>query len=726
MLDSRSLLFGRWPRFIARHPWQVLLGALLFLAVLGGSADVAGGRFADEFKIPGTEAQRALDLLQSRFPQAAGDAATIVIKAPAGIRAASTRERVNALLPQLRALPHVLSVDSPYTMPGDIAQSGTLAQFSVQYDTQAVKLSKATLNTLTDLRKRVSTPPAFQVEIGGQVGSAADVPNLGSAEVYGGLAAIVVLMVAFGSVIAMGLPMVSASLGLAAGSFTIMLLANVLTLSSFTQDFTVMIGLGVGIDYALLIVTRFRTELHHGRAVPDAVAIAMATAGRTVVFSGAAVAVAILGLAMFGIPFLAYLGIAAALTVAFAVAVANTVLPALLALVGARVDALHLPGIDIIERDGGGARRLAGLSRRWPIPVAIVAIAAVAAFGVPFFSIDLGSSDAGSNPTYLTTRRAYDLIAQGFGPGTNGPILLATAINAPSALGAVEQLPQRLRTIPGVAAIMPTVFNPSKTAATIVVIPTTSPQSDATKTLIHQLKDRLPAALGGADATVHVGGATATFIDVGSKISSDMLLFFTVVIALGFLILMAVFRSLLIPLIAALMNILSIGVALGVLVAVFQWGWFDGLIGVSRTGPIESFLPVALFSILFGLSMDYQVFLVSRMHEEHLNGRHNAKAVENGLALTTRLIVAAALIMGSVFISFSFGDLRTIKEVGLGLGAAILVDALVIRLFVVPSLLQLLGEKSWWFPRWLDRLVPNISLEGSAAGVVSITEVLDL
>jgi RND superfamily putative drug exporter len=336
--------------------------------------------------------------------------------------------------------------------------------------------------------------------------------------------------------------------------------------------------------------------------------------------------------------------------------------------------------------------------------------------------MDLGSSDAGSNPTYLTTRRAYDLIAQGFGPGTNGPILLAVAINKPSALGSVENLPQRLRSLPGVAAILPAVLNRSNTAATIVLIPTTSPQSDATKTLITRIRDRLPAALGGADATAYVGGATATYIDVGNKISSDMPLFFTVVIVLGFLILMSVFRSLLVPLIAALMNVLSIGVALGVLVAVFQWGWFDGLIGVSRTGPIESFLPMMLFAILFGLSTDYQVFLVGRMHEEHLHGRRNAEAVENGLALTTRLIVAAALIMGSVFISFAFGDLRQLKEVGLGLGVAILVDALVIRLFVVPSLFQILGEKTWWFPRWLDRLVPNISLEGSILSVVPSSE----
>jgi RND superfamily putative drug exporter len=365
-----------------------------------------------------------------------------------------------------------------------------------------------------------------------------------------------------------------------------------------------------------------------------------------------------------------------------------------------------------MEREGGLARQLAHLSRRSPIAVALAALALVVLIAVPFLNLDLGSSDAGSNPTSMTTRRAYDLIAQGFGPGVSGPIILATAINQPSALNAVELLPQRLRAVPGVAAITPAQLNPARTAATIVVIPSTSPQSDATKALIQRLKDRLPAALGGADATVYVGGPTATFVDVGNKISSALPLFFAVVIALGFLILMAVFRSIAIPLIAAVMNMLSIGAALGVLVAVFQWGWLGTVFGVSRTGPIESFMPIFLFAVLFGLSMDYQVFLVSRIQEEHLHGRRNPDAVEHGLSLTTRLIGAAALIMGAVFVSFAFGDQRVIKEFGIGLGSAILIDAFVIRLFLVPALLQLFGEANWWFPRWLDRLVPNVSIEG--------------
>ncbi len=712
MVQSRSLLFGRWPRFIARHPWRVLLGAILLLIVLGGVSTAANGKFADQFSIPGTEAQQAQDLLQSRFPQAAGDSTTVVIKAPAGIRTPAIHARVDEVLRELRALPDVVSVSSPYSVPGDIAPGGTLAQFTVQYDKQASKLSTASLDALTHLQQRVSAPPAFQVELGGQVASAADQPSLGNSELYGILAAVVVLLVAFGSVVAMGLPVVTALIGVMAGTFTVMLLATFLKMPSFTQAFTLMIGLGVGIDYALLIVTRFRTELHRGLTVSDAVEVAIATAGRTVLFAGAAVVAANLGLWLIGIPFVAYVGTAAAVVVAFAVVVANSILPAILTLVGTRIDALHVPGVSIVERENGLARRLGRLSRRSPKLVAVAAAGLVVLIAVPFFSLNLGSSDAGSSPTSMTTRRAYDLIAEGFGPGVNGPIILAVAINQPSAIGAVEQLPQRLRATPGVASIAPAQFNPAKTAATIVIIPTTSPQSDATKALVQRLKDSIPSALGGADATVYVGGPTATFVDVGNKISSALPLFFAVVIVFGFLILMAVFRSILIPLIAAAMNILSVGAALGVLVAVFQWGWLGTLIGVSRTGPVESFMPIFLFAVLFGLSMDYQVFLVSRIQEEHLHGRRNADAVENGLSLTTRLIGAAALIMGAVFLSFALGDQRVIKEFGLGLGVAVFIDAFVIRLFLVPALMQLFGEANWWFPRWLDRIVPNVSIEG--------------
>jgi len=341
-----------------------------------------------------------------------------------------------------------------------------------------------------------------------------------------------------------------------------------------------------------------------------------------------------------------------------------------------------------------------------------VTAALVLVFAIPLLRIDLGSSDSGANPPSSTTRRAYDLVTDGFGPGSNGPILIAAEINDPSAIPAVQGLPNRLSKVAGVARVSPAQFNQDKSAATIVVIPTTSPQAKATKDLIHRLRTDAPAALDGAPAKVYLGGATATFIDVGDKIASRLPLFLGSVIGLSFLLLMAVFRSVLIPLKAAAMNLLSVGAALGVLVAVFQWGWFGGLFGVSRTGPIESFLPMMLFAILFGLSMDYEVFLVSRIQEEHLHGRANGEAVERGVSLTMRMISAAAAIMCSVFVSFALGDQRVIKEFGVGLAAAIFIDAFAIRLFLVPSLMQLFGEANWWFPRWLDRAIPNISIEG--------------
>jgi RND superfamily putative drug exporter len=356
------------------------------------------------------------------------------------------------------------------------------------------------------------------------------------------------------------------------------------------------------------------------------------------------------------------------------------------------------------------------LTRRAPVPIALAAAALVAVVALPLFSMDLGSSDAGSDPATSTTRRAYDLLTEGFGAGVNGTIILAIAIDNPSAVGAVSQLPSKLRVIAGVASVAPAYFNQDKTAATISVIATTSPQADATKSLIARLREQAPRALAGAPATVYVGGATATFIDLGDKISSRLLLFFAVVIGLGFLILMAVFRSIVIPLTAAVMNLLSVGAALGVMVAVFQWGWLAGVFGVTRTGPIESFLPMFLFAILFGLSMDYEVFLVSRIHEEHQNGQRNADAVENGVTHTARLIAAAGAIMSAVFISFAFGDLRVIKEFGIGLASAIAIDAFVVRLFLVPSLMQLFGEWNWWFPAWLDRLVPRLSVDGESTG----------
>jgi putative drug exporter of the RND superfamily len=713
MPPTRSLIYDRWPRFIARHPWRVLLGALLFLVVLGGVSTASGGKFVDSFSVPGTEAQQAVDLLQSRFPQRSGDSATVVIKAPAGIRTAAVHGRIDGLIAQLRQLPQVVAVSSPYTAPGSISRDGTIAQISVQYAKQADALAKSSPLALKTWQEHASAAPAFQVEVGGQVILAADQGNTGSSELYGVLAAIVILLVVFGSVVAMGLPIVTAISGLIAGFLSITILAAFVNLPSFTTAFAAMMGLGVGIDYALLIVTRFRQSLHAGLTTDDAVVATAGTAGRTVVFAGATVVVAMLGLWTVGIPFTSYLGTAAAIIVVFAVVVANTVLPAILALLGSRVDSLHIPGLGgAPHADRGVGPKLARVTRRAPLPIVIAATALVVAIALPFFQINLGSADAGSNPTSTTTRRAYDLLSEGFGAGYNGAIILAVAVNNPSAISTVTQLPNQLRSVTGVAGVSPAIFNSDRTAATIAITAKTSPQDAATSDLIHRLRAVGPPALHGADARIYVGGSTATIIDLDNKIASRLPIFFLAVIGLGFLILMAVFRSVIIPITAALMNLLSIGASLGILVAVFQWGWFGSLIGVGKTGPVEAFLPMMLFAILFGLSMDYEVFLVTRIQEEHLHGYANSDAIDRGLSLSMRLITAAAAIMCSVFLSFAFGDQRVIKEFGIGLASAIFIDAAVIRLFLIPSLMHLIGEANWWFPRWLDRIVPNISIEG--------------
>jgi RND superfamily putative drug exporter len=387
--------------------------------------------------------------------------------------------------------------------------------------------------------------------------------------------------------------------------------------------------------------------------------------------------------------------------------------PAILRLVGRHIDRWHVPGVGAVSSEGtsGLGYQLSRLIQRAPVLTLILALGLLLTLALPVLRIQLGSSDSGNNPTSFTSRRAYDLLSQGFGPGFNGVVLVAVEVDNPAALPSVQALPAELTKLKGVAAVAPVQFNADKTAATIPVVPATSPQAAATNELVHTLRDTVSQDLHGSGAKAYVGGSTAAFIDIGDRIASRLPIFFAAVIGLSFLLLMAVFRSVLVPLKAALMNLLAIGAAYGVLVAIFQWGWFGSVIGV-RPGPIESFLPMFLFAILFGLSMDYEVFLVSRIREEYLATRDSADSVSRGLSLTTRLITAAAAIMVAVFISFAFGDNRVIKEFGIGLATAIFLDATLVRLVLVPAFMQLAGDWNWWFPRWLDRIVPKISIEG--------------
>ncbi len=710
-----SLLLDRWPRFAARRPWWVLGGALAVVIAIMFVWREFRGSYSDQFSLPHSESQQARDLLKARFPAAAGDTATVAVRAPAGLSDPDVQARVSTFVSDLKTLPDVTNATSPYGQPGTISADGTIARISVQYDQTSLEITRSSVQALAGLRSRISTPD-FQVEIGGSIIRKIERPSLGNAEFFGVAAAVVILLIAFGSVVAMGLPIVTALLATGVGLLITGVLARFVDLPNFTSEFAAMIGLGVGIDYSLLIVTRFREGIADNMSVEDAIAQAAATAGRSVLFAGVTVVIAMLGLWAVGLPFASWLGTSAAIVVALSVTVALMVQPAILRLVGHRIDRWRLPFMTAAshESQAGFAYRLSRVIQRAPIPTAVVSLSILLTLAIPLLRLQLGSSDAGNNPASFTSRRAYDLLSEGFGPGFNGPILVAVRIDTPDhaeTLAAVDGLPGKIGQITGVASVSEVRYNAGKTAATVSVTPASSPQSQQTSELVHRLRTDMAPDLKDSGATAFIGGSTAAFIDIADRLTSRLPLLLGTVIGLSFLLLMAVFRSVLVPLKAAFMNLLAISAAFGVLVAIFQWGWFGGIIGI-RPGPIESFLPMFLFAILFGLSMDYVVFLVSRIREEWLASGDSSASVARGLSLTTRLITAAAAIMVAVFVSFAFGDNRTIKEFGIGLAAAILIDATLIRLVLVPAFMEIAGDLNWWFPHWLDRLVPRISIEG--------------
>ncbi|MCH8950327.1 MAG: MMPL family transporter [Chloroflexi bacterium] len=662
--------------------------------------------------MPGTESQRLIDLLDERFPATAGDTATIVVRAPAGADDPEVRMEIESLVVAVNALPDVLGAMSPYERPGAISADGTIARITVQYEKRTEDMEESSMKALLDLRSERSTA-TLQVEAGGSVARAGERGmGPGRTELIGIAAAVVILMIAFGSVVAMGLPILVALLALVAGFFLVGVGASYFNIPSMTPQFAAMIGIGVGIDYALLIITRFREGLARGLSVEDSIVQAEATAGRSVVFAGFTVVIALLGLWAAGIPFMAFVGSAGAVVVALAVIVAVLVLPAVLGLVGTHIDKWGIPFLSASahESETGIGYRLSRAIQRTPLTFFVLSLGILLLLAAPVLAMRLGSSDAGSRPASRTTRRAYDLLSEGFGPGFNGPVLIGFGFDEPAAAVAVIELRPVIGSEDGVAAVSGPSFNETLSAATIMVVPETAPQAEETTDLVHRLREIVPAAVEGTETETFIGGTTAVFIDVGDKIRTRMPVFFAAVIGFSFILLMVVFRSLLIPLKAAIMNLLSVGAAYGVLVAVFQWGWFGGILGVDGTGPIESFLPMMMFAVLFGLSMDYEVFLVSRIQEEYLKTGDNAESVARGLSATMRVISAAAAIMIAVFLSFAFSDQRVIKEFGIGLATAIFLDATLVRLILVPSIMQLQGDANWWLPGWLDRLLPRIGL----------------
>ena len=679
--------------------------ALIGVNVIGSTV---GSTFSQGFALSGTESQQTADLLQSRFPARAGDEGQIVFT-PAG---AAMQTRIVALFDGVAKVPGVTAVVSPFSTEGarQISRDGDVAYATVQFDTPAAKITDATISKLRGLVDRADGD-GLRVALGGRMFQ--EMGAMGPAELIGVLAAIVILLVAFGSLLAMGLPILIALFGIGIGLGLVALLSHVIVTPDFASQLASMIGIGVGIDYALFIVTRYRQGLSEGFEPEHAVVRAIDTAGRAVVFAGTTVVISLLGLFLMGVDFVNGMAVGTSVTVAVIMLASITLLPAILGFAGRTIDRFS------IRRNRAPKAREQSLWFKWsrvvqrrPWPAFLGGLLILVALAIPMFSMRLAFPDSGGNPTSDTTRRAYDLVADGFGDGFNGPLILAAEFPKGSDTAVLDALVTKLRATPDVAAVTPPTVNPAGDAAVIRVIPASAPQSVSTTDLVDTLRSRvIPSAVEGTNVRVHVGGLTASSIDVSQRLSSRLPVFIGAVLVLSFLLLMAVFRSLLVPLKAVIMNLLSIGAAYGVVVAVFEWGWLSGVFGVEKTGPIAPFIPMMMFAILFGLSMDYEVFLLSRIREEYDRTGDNALAVADGLASTARVITAAALIMVTVFGSFVLAEATTIKLVGLGLATAIFIDATVVRMVLVPATMELLGDRNWWFPHWLDRLIPRLHVE---------------
>lgn len=718
-LDAASTgALATWARWVAYHSKRVLGGMFLAIAIFVGIAMATAGEFSDSFTIPGVESQQAFDLLVDRFPQQSGDTATVVfhVEGDGSIEDTANKARIESLISEMLTLPHIIDVTSPFAAGVEqISADGKTAYATVNYDAPASDIKIADIEKLIEATEAASGEGLI-VEPGGQIIAQAEQEPPGKSELIGIAAAALILLVAFGSVVAMGLPLLTAIVGLASGFMGILIAARYIDISTFTPAFATMIGIGVGIDYALFVVTRFREGLADGLDTKEATVRAVDTAGRAVIFAGGVVVIAMLGLMTIGIPFVSALGIAAAIVVTAAIIVAITILPAMLSLIGTRIDrwSVHLSRAGTKEQGKPVGYKLAKAIQRAPLTYALVSAGFLVLLALPLIDLDLGFPDAGASPTSMHTRQAYDLLTEGFGPGFNAGFLIAVESDGPLDHNAVDGLGKAVGDVPGVVQVTDAIYNDAGDTAVINVVPATGANDDATHDLVKTLRDdTIPAALNGTGARAYVGGVAAIFIDMTDRMLTRTPLVFLVVIGLSFLLLTAVFRSPVIAVKAAVMNLLSIAASFGVTLTVFQWGWGKGLVGLEETQPIAAFMPMFLFAILFGLSMDYEVFLLSRIREAWVHGRSTSDAVAEGLTVTARVITAAAAIMVCVFFSFVLLADPISKQFGFGLGIAILIDATVVRLILVPATMELLGDWNWWFPAWLDRRVPHLNIEGT-------------
>jgi putative drug exporter of the RND superfamily len=754
------LKLARWS---TTHRLYVVIGWIVLIVLVNGLAQSAGTEYSNNFTIPNSDAQRAADLLQKSFPAQAGDRDQIVFRVEHGtVLDPAVRERMSAMFAEVARLPHVSSVVSPYTEASAgkaISANHQIAFATVVFDQKANLLPKSAGERVVEVAD-AARQPGLQVELGGQAIELTEQEGFGFTTAIGLLAAIVILLITFGSLIAMGLPIVTALFGLGTGLGLIALFTHVVDTPNFSSELAAMIGLGVGIDYSLFILTRYREAYSgpgptHGR-VRESVVQAMDTAGRAVLFAGTTVVIALLGMMLLGVNFLYGVALSASIGVLLVMSASLTLLPALLSLAG---DRLARPSRRARRRArraaaaGSGTAAAAGNSGpgggdgtpsapdgtpkpaggeawlRWsrfvqrrPRTIALAATLVMLVIAAPALALRLGSSDASNDPPHTTTYQAYRLLAEGFGEGFNGPLQVVVQLPHAGDTATLSALQSALAAAPGVVSVTPPRLNPTGEVATFSVYPSSSPQAYATTLLVRDLREHtIPPIEARTGAVAYVGGVTAGSVDFATVLAHKLPLFIGVVVLLSALLLAVVFRSLVIPVQAAVMNLLSIGASLGVIVAIFQWGWLPWLLGV-HPGPIESFIPVMLFAIVFGLSMDYEVFLVSRIHEQWTRTKDNRRAVGEGLALTGRVVTAAAAIMVCVFLSFVLGESRVIQQFGLSLASAVFLDAVIVRCMLLPAVLHIVGERTWRIPAGLDRVLPRVNIEGTSVHALASVE----